>query len=76
MKALKLLAVILSSILIPAPALAGIIGTNGISYISAPTTRNYPKADTLQIFEESNEDLKATMYRHYLISPLMATATP
>jgi hypothetical protein len=55
MKALKLLAVILSSILIPAPALAGIIGTNGISYISAPTTRNYPKADTLQIFEESNK---------------------
>ncbi|OKH26843.1 hypothetical protein NIES593_02045 [Hydrococcus rivularis NIES-593] len=55
MQALKLSIVILTSVLIPAPALAGILSTIGITQISTPTQGNLPTADTIQVFEETTD---------------------
>lgn len=55
MKNLKLLFFIPLSILIPVPAMAGILSTTGISQIAAPSTTDYPKASTLQVFAESTD---------------------
>jgi hypothetical protein len=55
MKTLNLLLFIPLSVLIPVPAMAGILSTTGISQIDAPSTTDYPKADTLQVFEESTD---------------------
>jgi hypothetical protein len=55
MQALKLSIAILTSILIPAPAFAGILSTTGITQIPAPTEGNLPTADTLQVFEEATD---------------------
>ncbi|MCU0533582.1 MAG: PEP-CTERM sorting domain-containing protein [Hydrococcus sp. Prado102] len=53
MKTLNLLLFIPLSVLIPVPAMAGILSTTGISQIDAPSTTDYPQASTLQVFEES-----------------------
>jgi hypothetical protein len=55
MKISKLLFFIPLSILIPVPAMAGILSTTGMSQIDAPTTTDYPKSSTLQVFEESTD---------------------
>lgn len=55
MKTLNLLLLIPLSILIPVPAMAGILSTTGISQIAAPSTKDYLKASTLQVFEEATD---------------------
>lgn len=55
MKNLQLSLAILTSILTPLPAFAGILSTTGITQISAPTSADYPKSGSLQVFAEAGD---------------------
>lgn len=55
MKNLQLSLFILSSVLLPIPAFASILSTTGITQISAPTTADYPKSNSLQVFAEAED---------------------
>ncbi|NJO67135.1 MAG: hypothetical protein HC832_07065, partial [Leptolyngbyaceae cyanobacterium RM1_405_57] len=55
MKNLQLSLFLLTSVLTPLPAFAGILSTTGITQISAPTTADYPKSNSLQVFAEAGD---------------------
>jgi hypothetical protein len=55
MKKLQLSLFVLTSVLVPVPAFAGILSTTGITQISAPTSADYPTSDSIQVFSEAED---------------------